>query len=177
MSSTEFLTSSPGPEVSRRHRQGRGRRAAAPVSLAGTVGLAAASFTVHTIIDASLGPSRGSAIGSLNQAAGDVIGIPQSIGKPFAKFGGAASGVLALGLDLDEIGDAKAIVRGLQDKIRRVQKLCAEAAKTAASDAKKLTALHKAWQAALKSAEGKANKHKSQKAQREKFLKEFKKRR
>ncbi len=146
-----------------------------PAGWAARAGIAAASFTAHIVIDASLGPSKGSAVGTLNQAAGDVIGVPDKIKGPWGKIGGAASGVLTLGLDVGEIGDAKKIVKRVQDKIRAVARECVSLQGKVQADAKKLTGLRDKFKKALKTAESNAGKYKSKAGERKKLIKEFNK--
>ena len=143
------------------------------VGLGAGIAIAATTFTVQMVVDASLGPGNPSAIGTINTAAGDVIGLPKSIKPPFAKLGGAASGLITLKLDNDEIADAKKIVQQIQAQMKSVQSSMKTLEPWVANSAIQLEKLHQAFEKALEQAQSKAKAYKSAEAQRLGLLKEL----
>ncbi|MCR8725061.1 hypothetical protein [Frigidibacter sp. ROC022] len=93
------------------------------VGLGAGIAIAVGTFTVQTIIDSQLGPGSPGAMGSLNNAVGDTIGLPKQVKPKFAKLGGAATGLIALKMDSDEVADAKRIVTEVQKRMKKVQAL------------------------------------------------------
>lgn len=143
------------------------------VGLGAGIAIAATTFTVQMIVDASLGPGNPSVVGVVNTAAGDVVGLPKSIKPPFAKLGGAASGLITLKLDNDEIADAKKIVQKIQTQIKAIQSSMKTLEPWVANNATRLEALHQAFAKALEQAQSKAKAYKSAESQRLGLLKEL----
>jgi hypothetical protein len=143
------------------------------VGLGAGIAIAATTFTVQMVVDASLGPGNPSVIGTINTAAGDVVGLPKAIKPPFAKLGGAASGLITLKMDTDEIADAKKIVQQIQAKMKSVQSTIKTLEPWVSNSAVKLDNLHIAFEKALEQAQAKAKSFKSAQAQRLGLLKEL----
>ncbi len=143
------------------------------VGLGAGIAIAVTTFTVQMVVDASLGPGSPGAIGTLNTAAGDVVGLPKSIKPPFAKLAGAASGLVTLKMDTDEIDDAKKIVQKVQAQVKSVQSTMKTLEPWVANSAVQLEKLQAAFQKALEQAQAKAKAFKSAQAERLGLLKEL----
>lgn len=143
------------------------------VSLGAGIAIAVGTFTVQMVVDAALGPGDPGAIGALNSAAGDVVGLPKAIKPVFAKLGGAASGVISFKLDSDELADAKKIVQQVQERMRSVQKSMAAIEPYTTTSATQMDKLQVAFQKALDVAQSKAKAFKSAEAERMRLLKEL----
>lgn len=144
------------------------------VGLGAGIAIAATTFTVQMIVDASLGPGSPGALGIANSAAGDCIGLPKQIKPKFAKLGGAASGILSWKLDSDEIGDAKKIVAEVQKRIKSVQKSIKGLEVYLNSDIGDLEKHQENFEKALKQARSAEGKFKSHQSQRLALLRELK---
>lgn len=92
------------------------------VGLAAGIGIAAATLTVQIAMDEALGPGKPGAMGIANSAAGDIVGLPSKIKPAFTKFGGAASGLITLKMDSDEVDDARKIVDDIKERLRAIVK-------------------------------------------------------
>jgi hypothetical protein len=110
----------------------------------------------------------------VNTAAGESVELADKLSKGSKKMAGAAAAVLTLKLDVDEVGQAKDIVKKIQKKL-----------KTAAAEYDCLIRLSKKWSAdigkvkknydaALRTYEAAAAKFTSSQRKREELLKEFK---
>lgn len=145
-----------------------------PVGWGARIGLALGSITTHVVIDAALGPSRGSALGTVDTVAGDASQLYDKLSKGSKKMAGGAAAVVTLKFDLDEIGDAKKIVQEVQKRIKAV----ADSYDTLLSLSKRYSGdigkLKTQYDTALKAYESAAGKYKSSQREREKLIKEFK---
>jgi len=144
------------------------------VGLGAGIAIAATTFTVQMVVDASLGPGSPGVIGVANSAAGDCIGLPKQVKPKFAKLGGAASGIISWKLDSDEIGDAKAIVAEIQKRLKSVQKSIKTLEKYLSSDIGDLEKHQKNFEKALKEAKAAEGKFVSHQNQRLALLRELK---
>jgi len=145
------------------------------VGLGAGIAIAATTFTVQMVVDASLGPGKPGVLGTVNNAAGDVIGLPPKIKPKFAKFGGAVSGLVTLKLDSDEVDDAKKIVVKIKDRIKAVDKTMKALEPYVANGAVKIAKLQQAFQKSIEVAQSKAKGYKSAEAKRLGLLKELSK--
>ena len=145
-----------------------------PVGWGARIGVAVVSMTAHHIIDASLGPNRGSVEGSLNTVAGDSAALVDKLSKGQRTFAGAASGVLTLGLDAAEIGDAVKIVEEIKKRIRVVRKQLDGLVKDSVRWNKDIAKAHRNYIAALKAYDTASKKIKRAGASRKELMKEFK---
>lgn len=145
-----------------------------PVGWGARIGVALGGMAVHTIIDASLGPSSGSIEGSVNTVAGESVELVDKLSKGGKKLGGAASAVLTLGLDVGEIGEADAIVRKIQKKIPVVVKQYEKLTKESATWARDIEKSKKGFATALKAYKTAANKGAKAVRSRQELMKEFK---
>lgn len=143
------------------------------VGLGAGLAIAAGTFTVQMVVDAALGPGKPGVLGTVNNAAGDAIGLVPKIKPSFAKFGGAVSGIIALKLDSDEVDDAKKIVAKIRERMKTVQKTMERLLPFVANGAVKLANLQKAFDKSLQVAQSKAKAYRSAEAQRLGLLKEL----
>lgn len=145
------------------------------VGLGAGVAIAATSFTVQMVVDASLGPGNPGVLGTVNTAAGDVIGLPKQIKPKFAKMGSVASALYTLKLDNDEIDDAKKIVQKIKDRMKSIEKTMKMLEPFIAGGAVQLAKMQLAFEKALKDAQSKAKAYRSAEVQRLGLLKELNK--
>lgn len=143
------------------------------VGLGAGIGIAVATITVSTVVDASLGPGKPAVLGTLNTTAGATVGLPKQVKPKWAKFGGAAAGLYTLKLDSDEIGDAKKIVKAVQDKMRAAEKTIKMLERFLVGDAAKLAKMQDSFEKALKTAKSEEKKYKSAERQRLALLKQL----
>jgi hypothetical protein len=143
------------------------------VGLGAGIAIAATTFTVQIVVDASLGPGKPGVLGTVNTAAGDVIGLPKQIKPKFAKMGSVASAIYTLKLDNDEIDEAKSIVEDIKKRVRAVQKTIDMFEPFVVGGAAQLEKMQSAFEAALKEAQGKAKAYKDAEAKRLGLLKEL----
>lgn len=146
-----------------------------PAGLGARIALGVGSFAAHTLVDAALGPSKGSVVGTVNTAAGEVASATSKLKPAAQKLAGAASGLVTLGLDIGEIQDAKQILADLQKRMPKVAKeyaMLAEQMKSHASHMRKLAA---AYDSAVSGVQKATDKYKSSRKEYEWLLKEFKK--
>lgn len=144
------------------------------VGLGAGIAIAATTFTVQMIVDASLGPGSPGALGIANSAAGDCIGLPKQVKPKFAKLGGAISGIISWKLDSDEIGDAKKVVADIQKRLKEVQKSIKGLEKFLTSDLGDLEKHQKNFEKALDAARSAAGKFHTQENKRLALLRELK---
>ena len=90
-----------------------------PTGTLARVAVALGGMTVHSLIDAGLGPSKGSGLGALNTGVGEITGVHAKIDSAGKKFLGAASAVLTLKMDGDEIDQAERQLRELQKVLQK----------------------------------------------------------
>lgn len=145
------------------------------VGLGAGIAIAATTFTVQMVVDASLGPGDPGVLGTVNTAAGDVIGLPKQIKPKFAKMGSVASALYTLKLDNDEIDDAKKIVQKVKDRMKSIEKTMKTLEPFVAGGAAQLAKMQAAFEKALKEAQSKAKAYKSAEVQRLGLLKELNK--
>lgn len=145
------------------------------VGLGAGIAIAATTFTVQMVVDASLGPGDPGLLGTVNTAAGDVIGLPKQIKPKFAKMGSVASALYTLKLDNDEIDDAKKIVQKVKDRMKSIEKTMKTLEPFVAGGAVQLAKMQAAFDKALKDAQSKAKAYKSAEVQRLGLLKELNK--
>ena len=146
-----------------------------PVGWVARIGIAVGSIGTHMVIDAALGPSKGSAIGSLNTVAGESVELVDKLSKGTKRLAGGAAAVVTLKMDIDEIGDAEKIVKEVQKRIKAADQEWRALTISAITWNKRLGKLKKAYDASLKTYEAAASKFKSSQRKREELLKEFKK--
>lgn len=144
------------------------------VGLGAGIAIAATTFTVQMIVDASLGPGSPGPLGVANTAAGDCIGLPKQVKPKFAKLGGAISGIISWKLDSDEIGEAKQIVADVQKRLKEIQKSIKGLEKFLDSDLGDLEKHQKNFEKALDAARSAAGKFHSQESKRLALLRELK---
>ena len=145
------------------------------VGLGAGIAIAATTFTVQMVVDASLGPGDPGVLGTVNTAAGDVVGLPKQIKPKFAKMGSVASAMYTLKLDNDEIDDAKKIVKEIQTRMKGIDKTMALLEPFVSDGAVRLAKLQKAYATALQNAQAKADRFRSAETQRLGLLKELNK--
>lgn len=143
------------------------------VGLGAGLAIAAGTFTLQMVVDASLGPGNPGVLGTVNNAAGDTISLVPKIKPHFAKTGSALSGVLTFKLDSDEIADAKKIVAAIRERIKAVDKTMKTLEPFVANGAAKLEKLQQGFAKSLEVARSKAKAYKSAEAQRLGLLKEL----
>jgi archaellum component FlaC len=143
------------------------------VGLGAGLAIAAGTFTLQMVVDASLGPGKPGVLGTVNNAAGDTIGLVPKIKTPFAKFGGALSGIVTLKLDSDEVDDAKKIVAKVRERMKTIDKTMDRLLPFVSDGATKLATLQKAFEKSLEVAQSKAKAYRSAEAQRLGLLKEL----
>ena len=145
-----------------------------PVGWGARIGVAVGSMALHHIIDASLGPSRGSVAGSLNTVAGDTASLVDKLSKGQRTFGGAVSGVVTLGLDASEIGDAVKIVDEVKKRMKVVSKQLDKLLRDAQNWARDTKVAEKNYRSALSAYDAASKKVKKASQSRKQLLKEFK---
>ena len=145
-----------------------------PATLGARIGVAAAGIGVHMLIDASLGPSKGSALGTANTAAGEISGVMSKLSPGAQKLAGGASAVLTLKMDFDEVDQAEAILKEIGALMKGTTIKYNKLSKLADKDGKKVLMLNKSLNVASKSADAARGKFKSSKKKREGLIKEFK---
>lgn len=143
------------------------------VGLGTGIAIAVTTFTVQTVLDSALGPGSPSALGTLNTAAGDAIGLPKQIKPKFAKLGGGLSGLITLKMDSDEVAEAERIVAEVQKRCKDVMKRLDTIDRYLSRDIADVEKAEKAMQAALVVAEKNAKLYKSQAQKRNGLLKEL----
>ncbi len=146
----------------------------APVTLGGSLAVAAGGVVVHSAIDAALGPSRGSVGGTLNTVAGEAVGIGDAMGKASGKLAGGFSAIGTLKMDTDEVALAEKILREVKKRLQKIQADYDQTAKLAIKQAAEIGKHQAQFAKALKVYESSARKFKSQRRRREGALKEFK---
>jgi hypothetical protein len=125
------------------------------------------------VLDAALGPSNPGALGTINNAAGDAIGVPKKIKPGFAKLGSALSGALTLKLDSDEVEDARKILEALKDRMRRVEKTMKMLEPFLDTDGEKLEKMQVAFENAVARARSAQGRYRSAESQRLGLLREL----
>jgi hypothetical protein len=145
-----------------------------PVGWGARIGVAAGGMAAHTIIDAALGPSKGSAEGALTTATGESVELVDKLSSGSKKILGAAFAVRTMKLDADEIALAKKIVRIVQKRLRKAAGEYDNLLQASKKWNTEIVKLKKKYDAALRSYESAAKKFKSSKRKREQLLKEFK---
>ena len=145
-----------------------------PVGWGARIGLAIGSIGAHMVIDGALGPSSGSALGTVNTVAGDGVSLVDKLSKGSKSLVSGAGAVITLKMDTDEIGDAMDIVEGLQKDLKALVKKYESVTASAAKWKKDITGLKTKHDAALKAYESAANSYRSGTRKREELLKEFK---
>lgn len=146
-----------------------------PVGWGARIGVALGGVAVHTVIDASLGPSQGSAMGTVNTVSGESVELVDKLSKGSKKMLGGASAVLTLKMDTDEIAQAEKILKDIRKRARQVQQDyegLLRATRTWKSDIAKAKKQYDQAYAAFKAAE---KSYKDHGKEREQLLKEFKK--
>ena len=143
------------------------------VGLGARIGIAVGTFTVQMALDAALGPGDPGALGTVNTAAGDAIGIPKQIKPKFAKLGNAASGILTFKLDSDEVAEAKKIVAKIKDRLTTINKILKRLEPLLENDTAKLEKLKEGFDKAVEQAKAAAAKYKSAENERLGLLKEL----
>lgn len=94
-----------------------------PVGAIRTLLVRSAVFTGGSMAaDAMLGPDKFNALASLNTELGNAIGSYEKLSSVTQNFASAASGLITLKFDTDEIGHAEAIVRRLRGLTEAVSK-------------------------------------------------------
>lgn len=145
-----------------------------PVGWGARIGVAVGGIVTHVVIDAALGPSQGSALGTVNTAAGESVELVDKLASGSKKMAGAAAAAVTLGMDLGEIGQAEKIVKDVQKRL----KVAAAEYESLIRDSRKwngqIGKTKKQYDAALKAYEAAAKKFKSSQRKREGLLKEFK---
>ena len=144
-----------------------------PAGVGARIGVAAGVFTVQMVLDAALGPGDPGALGTINTAAGDAISVPKSIKPKFAKLGSAATAVLTLKLDSDEVAEAKKIVEKIKERLRTIEKTMKSLERFLYDDANKLEKLKDAFDKAVEQAKAAADKYRSAENERLGLLKEL----
>ncbi|HEY3394772.1 MAG TPA: hypothetical protein VGK58_18850, partial [Lacipirellulaceae bacterium] len=144
-----------------------------PAGVGARIGVAAGVFTVQMVLDAALGPGDPGALGTINTAAGDAVGVPKSIKPKFAKLGSAATAVLTLKLDSDEVAEAKKIVAKIKERLGTIEKTMKTLERFLYDDANKLEKLKDGFDKALAQAKAAADKYKSAENERLGLLKEL----
>ncbi len=145
-----------------------------PVGWTARIGVAVGGIAVHTIIDASLGPSSGSALGTINTASGETLGVAKKLSPGAQKLMGGVSAVITLKMDFDEVGQAEKILKEIQALSGRTLREYVFLMKLADKDGKKVAKLNQGLQAAGKMVRSNAGKFSSSKKKREELIKEFK---
>lgn len=145
------------------------------VGLGAGIAIAATTFTVQMVVDASLGPGDPGLLGTVNTAAGDVVGLPKQIKPKFAKMGSVLSAVYTLKLDNDEIDDAKKIVEKIKARMKTIDKTMKTIEPFIAGGAVQLVRMQQAFEKALATAQSKAKDYRSAETQRLGLLKELNK--
>ena len=143
------------------------------VGLGTGIAIAVTTFTVQTVLDSALGPGSPSAVGTLNTATGDVIGLPKQIKPKFAKLGGGLSGLITLKMDSDEVEEAERIVAEVQKRAKEVQSRLVTLDRFLSRDIADVEKAEKLMQSALVAAEKNAKLYKSQAQKRNGLLKEL----
>lgn len=144
-----------------------------PTGLAARVGVAAGGIAVHMIIDAALGPSKGSVPGTVNTAAGEIAGVHSKLSPATQKLAGSLGAIVTLKMDGDEVAQARSILKDLQKRLEKAVKEHEKLSRLVKDDGKKLAALDKSLQSALSQARSKGAAFKSSKSKREGLIKEF----
>lgn len=145
------------------------------VRIGAQIAIAVTTFTVQMVVDASLGPGKPGVTGTLNTAAGDVIGLPKQIKPKFAKMGGVITGFYSLKLDTDEIDDAKKNVQKIKDRMKVIEKIMDRLEPFIAGGAMQLAKLQQAFEKSLAQARSKEKAFRSAETQRLGLLKELNK--
>jgi hypothetical protein len=143
------------------------------VGLGARIGIAVGTFTVQMALDAALGPGDPGALGTFNTAAGDAVSVPKSIKPKFAKLGSAATAVLTLKLDSDEVAEAKKIVTKIKERLGTIEKTMKTLERFLYDDAAKLEKLKDAFDKSVEQAKAAAAKYKSAENERLGLLKEL----
>lgn len=145
-----------------------------PVGWGARIGVALGGIATHVVIDAALGPSKGSAIGTLNTAAGESVELYDKLSSGSKKMAGAAAAVLTLKMDVDEIGQAEKIVKQVQKRVKSASNEYAKLLRQSKTWSADIAKLKKQSDSALRTYEAAAAKFKSHQRKREELLQEFK---
>ena len=145
-----------------------------PVGWGARIGVAVGGIVTHVVIDAALGPSQGSALGTVNTAAGESVELVDKLSKGSKKMAGAAAAVVTMKMDVDEIGQAEAIVKKIQKRLKAAAKEYDSLTRASKTWGGKIGTMKNQYDAALKAYESAAKKFKSSQRKREGLLKEFK---
>ncbi len=145
-----------------------------PVGWGARIGVALGGIATHVVIDAALGPSKGSAIGTLNTAAGESVELYDKLSSGSKKMAGAAAAVLTLKMDVDEVGQAEKIVKQVQKRVKSASNEYAKLLRQSKTWSADIAKLKKQSDSALRTYEAAAAKFKSHQRKREELLQEFK---
>lgn len=145
-----------------------------PVGWGARIGVALGGVAVHSVIDAALGPSSGSPLGAANTVAGESVELADKLSKGSRKLTGAASAVITLKMDTDEIGQAENIVKEVRKRLNAVATEYDRLARATVNWKSDIAKVQKQADAALKAYRSEAKKYKSHEKERQALLKEFK---
>lgn len=145
-----------------------------PVGWGARIGVAVGGLAAHSLVDAALGPSKGSLLGTANTAAGESVELVDKLSPGAKKLGGAASALITLKMDAGEIGDAEQIVKEVQIAIRRTSDRYIRILGQSKRWAKDISKLKKSYDNSLSAYNSAAGKFKSSQRKRDELLKEFK---
>ena len=145
-----------------------------PAGWGARIGLAAVGLGAHLVIDAALGSSSGSALGTVNTAASEAVSLAPKLDAVDKKLLGGVGAVLTLKLDVDEIGDSVKIMKEVQAAASAVQSRYLEVKRSAAYWNKDIGKRKAQYDSALKAYQAAASRFRSSKRQREQLLREFK---
>ncbi|TDE40978.1 hypothetical protein [Antarcticimicrobium sediminis] len=145
-----------------------------PVSWGARIGVALGGVVVHSVIDGALGPSSGSPLGTANTVAGESVDLADKLSKGSRKLTGAASAVISLKMDTDEIGQAEKIVKEVRKRLNAVATEYDRLARATATWKTDIAKVEKQADAALSAYRSQVKKYKSHEKERQGLLKEFK---
>ncbi len=106
--------------------------------------------------------------------AGESVELADKLSKGSKKLTGAASAVLTLKMDTDEIGQAEKIVREVRKRLNAVASEYDRLARATANWKTDIAKVHKQADAALNAYRSEVKKYKSHEKERQALLKEFK---
>jgi|GEM_PF-2887175 len=145
-----------------------------PVGWGARIGVALGGVAVHSVIDGALGPSSGSPLGAANTVAGESVELADKLSKGSKKLTGAASAVITLKMDTDEIAQAEKIVKEVRKKLNSVATEYDRLARATANWKTDIVKVQKQADAALSAYRSEVKKYKSHEKERQALLKEFK---
>ncbi len=147
-----------------------------PLGWAWRAGGAAASIGLRHAIDAACGPSKGSALGTINTVANDVAAIPDYTAMMSKTLVGSASVVSAVGtlkMDSDELDHAKKILRYVQSQYVAVTARVANLDALVRGHAGKVKKAHAQYAKALAAAQRASARFRDESAARKRLLKDL----